>query len=351
MTSSQHNNDDPRWGGRIPWYLRHPGAAVSGNVDSWLGLVGQRIERLFVFNEMGVLNEAHFGSSLETETLGRFKFDLGRVLGPQLRAYFEPESLRRDAQNDAMRDPEEQRSAAAELARRFRRKGGAPAAAPTTTPEEEDAEAFRARENARSTRDARTAAHWAGRVGERIATLEAVMRLVSTHGTDHRAGLPALIADIRRFSAASHVPLDARAGPPPQVLPLEEPLLQREILDPLLTRLSARWPERARELVTAYHDAMAGEPLDEVFSNAFKSLEEIARALTSDPKFEFTERELKQHFPSLHPTTRIGIVKLAAHRGDSAAHGRNAPHPSEIRFLLLQICNVALLLLDTQTTD
>ena len=163
MTSSQHNNNDPRWGGRIPWYLRHPGAAFSGNVDSWLGLVGQRIERLFVFNEMGILNEAHFGSSLETETLGRFKFDLGRILGPQLRAYFEPESLRRDAQNDAMRDPEEQRSAAAELARRFGRKGGGPAAAPTMTPEEEDAEAFHARENARATRDARIAAHWASR--------------------------------------------------------------------------------------------------------------------------------------------------------------------------------------------
>ena len=81
MASSQCS-DDPRWDNRIRWYLRHTGATVGGNLDLWLDLVGQRVERLFVFNEVGVLNESHLGSSLETETLGRFKFTWGSTLGP-----------------------------------------------------------------------------------------------------------------------------------------------------------------------------------------------------------------------------------------------------------------------------
>lgn len=41
-------------------------------------------------------------------------------------------------------------------------------------------------------------------------------------------------------------------------------------------------------------------------------------------------------------------AKLRAHRGDEAAHGRKAPAQSEIRYLLFQVCNLALLLLDQE---
>ncbi|MGH8291206.1 MAG: hypothetical protein ACREV7_19760 [Steroidobacteraceae bacterium] len=34
------------------------------------------------------------------------------------------------------------------------------------------------------------------------------------------------------------------------------------------------------------------------------------------------------------------------HRVDEAAHGRGAPDSYEIRYLLFQVCNIALLLLD-----
>ncbi len=273
-----------------------------------------------------------------------FKFTWGLPLGSQLKAYFSAVEVRRLAQLGALSDPEEQH--VEELRRKQGR--GPPRAATTLTPEE-NSEVLRAELSAYSTRDARTERHWAARVNERISTLEAVMRVAGQYGQDS-PGLAAFVTDARRICAATHVPLDIR-GSPPLIYPLEEPLLQREVIEPLLGRLAARWPERAKELVTAYHDVLAGVPLDEVFSSAFKSVEQIARSLTGDPKFDFSDADLNRHFPFLHPTIKAGITRLRAHRGDSAAHGRKAPLPSEIRFLLFQICNLALLLLDTQSGD
>ena len=341
MSDSQ--GEDARWDNRVPWYLRHPGAALSGNVDLWLDLVGQRVERLFTFNECGVLNEPHFGSCLETETLGRFKFTWGPPLGSQLEAYLLPTDVRRQAESDVLADPEEQR--ALELARLQGKRGPT---SPTLTPQL-NTEAFLAQAEAKKTRAARTQRHWVTRVNERISTVEAVMRIHAASSAA-TAGLKSFVADVRRASAAAHVPLDVR-GSPPLIYPVEEPLLQREVIEPLLTRLAARWPDRATELVTAYHDVVAGKPLDEVFSSAFKTLEEIARALTGDPKFDFSDSDLDRHFTSLHPTIKAGIIKLRAHRGAAAAHGRNAPSSAEIRYLLFQICNLALLLLDTEPGD
>jgi hypothetical protein len=342
MTHSQPI-DDPRWDNRVPWYLRHSGIAVSGNLDQWLTLIGQRVERLFNFSECGALNEAHFGCCIETETLGRFKYTGQGSLGNQLKAYFLPSAIRQQAESDTNADKVQALANALSWEQR-RVKVGVPAKTPEIA-----TEAFRAETVAHNTRAARTQAHWVTRVNERISTLEAVMHVLGPSLTA-APGLVKFVADVRRFGAAAHVPLDVR-GSPPLIYPLEEPLLQREVVEPLLTRLAARWPDRAKELVTAYHDVMAGKPLDEVFSSAFKSVEEIARALTGDAKFEFKDDDLRCHFPSLHQTIRIGIVKLAAHRGDSAAHGRKAPSPSEIRFLLFQICNLALLLLDTKPSD
>ena len=81
---------------------------------------------------------------------------------------------------------------------------------------------------------------------------------------------------------------------------------------------------------------------------AFKTLEAIAKALTQDNTFEFKNEHLRKHFPNLHPTIHQTMLKLSAHRGDEGAHGRDAPEPHEMRYLLFSICNVALLMLDCQ---
>ena len=95
---------------------------------------------------------------------------------------------------------------------------------------------------------------------------------------------------------------------------------------------------------------MAAKPFDEVFANAFKTLEEIARAVTGDSSFEFSQRDMQRRFPDLHSTIHATVEKLRAHRGDEGAHGRKAPDAIEIRYLLFSVCNIALLILDYDAT-
>jgi hypothetical protein len=84
-----------------------------------------------------------------------------------------------------------------------------------------------------------------------------------------------------------------------------------------------------------------------VFGNAFKALEQLARDITKVDSLELSKPQLlERHFSKLHGTIRDTIVKLAGHRGDEAAHGREGPDEYEIRYLLLSICNVALVLLE-----
>lgn len=193
-------------------------------------------------------------------------------------------------------------------------------------------------------RESRKAAHYATIVAERIAVLEALLRILPTQ----REPTAELIHDIRRFFAETGVILDIKTDESglPIIIPLEEPLLQTAIMDNLLPRLSARFPKRAREFVGAYHEFLKGTDADTVFLNAFKSLEEFARDLTRDTSFMFDRSHLQKSFPLLHGTIQETLIRLAGHRGDKAGHGKDAPSPHEIRYLLFAICNSALLLLD-----
>lgn len=86
------------------------------------------------------------------------------------------------------------------------------------------------------------------------------------------------------------------------------------MIDPLLARLEARWPERAHLRATGGSNS---------------------RTATCTATFHSCTR------PS-----RRRSVSYAPRRGDEGAHGRKAPDPYEIRYLLFQLCNTALLLLD-----
>jgi hypothetical protein len=332
---------DRRWDGRIPWYLRYPRASIAGEMESWLDLVGRRLERFFMFNEAELSNDHYFGSCLESETLGYFKYaiEYGATTAGRLKGYFDFTAIRQQAEYDCNSDVEE--AEAAELSRKQRlhkvRSGLAP------PPHEE---VFRAEMRATNSRAQRLKAHQDARIAERVETLEAVFRTVMKLG-GKKVALDALVADLRRACAAKHVPLDIR-GHPPLIVPIEEQLLQQNVIEPLLTRLAARWPDRANELIGAYHDMLTEKPPDEVFGNAFKTVEEIARSLTGDSTFEFSDADLKRWFPTMHSTIKTTISKLRAHRGDAAAHGRKAPTRSEIRYLLFHLCNTALLLLDSE---
>jgi len=181
----------------------------------------------------------------------------------------------------------------------------------------------------------RTLAH------QRIGVLEALLRIV--HDT---TWLPSLIVDIRRAFAESRVMLDLR-GTPPLIVPLDEPLLQTEVIDRLLPRLALHFPQQEKDLTKAYHDLVQGVDANTIFGNAFKALEKVARQIIGDQTLVLNEeRDLRKYFPLLHPTIYSTINKLAAYRGDKGAHGRQGPPPHEMRYLLFSICNIALLFLD-----
>lgn len=330
---------DSRWGGRIPWYLRSSSPAAVGDFDKWLRLLGQRLERLFLFNEAGVLNPAHFGACLESETLGQFAFSFSTPLAAQAAAYFDPAGLRQQAEQDADADSVEVEARNLERALRLHKHGGTP-----STPPMKIEDSVMASARARGSRSQRVRQHWSTRLSQRISALENIFGTLLLYG-QQPAGVAVLVEDVRRICAASGVALDI-CGSPPLIVPVDDRLLQESVTDPLLARLQQKWPERARELVMAYHDVIAGRSLDEVFSNAFKSVEEIARAITGNSAFDFSEADLKRSFSGMHPTIKATISKLRAHRGDAAAHGRKAPDRNEIRYLLFQLCNTALLLLD-----
>lgn len=331
---------DDRWGGRVPWFRRYTGAATAGSFDKCLADLGQILGKLFDFNEAEILNLDQFGAQVETDSERCFRHRAGIPLGEQLRAYFNPRAVDQEANSRALGDPIED----SEQPRHRGRPG--PAAAPMSVPTMND-EYARRRENTTESRPARVQGHRGRLLAERLTVLESVLANLSTFPKSASAPtLPVrLIPDIRRAFAASDVLLDLR-GEPARIVPTDERLLQGAVVEPLLARLEAFAPARARELVTAYHDLLTGKPLDDVFGGAYRTLEEIGRGITANGHFALTEKDLGQYFPALHPTIKKTISALRAHRGDRAGHGRKSPELWEGRYLLFQVCNVALLLLD-----
>lgn len=174
---------------------------------------------------------------------------------------------------------------------------------------------------------------------EKLGVLEIILRMLPIEV------IAPIGRDIRRALAEAGIPLDL-SGNPPAFVPLDEPLLQREVIDRLLPRLEARFPQRAKELIAAYHGLISREKPGDIFLAAFGTLEGIARELTGDKEFMFDTSSLNRHFGNLHKTVHITMIKLAGHRGDNAGHGRADPGAHELRYLLFSICNIALLLLD-----
>ena len=134
------------------------------------------------------------------------------------------------------------------------------------------------------------------------------------------------VQDLRSYFVEAEIRLDIDANTC-LINPIEERLLQKEIIDTLMPRLASRFPERAKELIGAYHDMLSGKDFGDIFVGAFKTLEELGRGITNDSKFEFDENNLQKYFPKIHGTIRTTIVKLNAHRGDKGGHGKASPEP------------------------
>ncbi len=340
MDKEQPDLTDERWGGYVPWFLRHQNFSGTGNFQTFFSRLSQRLERLIKFNEPAIPDALHFGAKLETESLQRFResgehpcFD---PIDQQLKRFFHPETLKITAARLTEKEVSKTKATVADIPKQFFQ----------SYDKLDDKEAILVKEGVKRKEEKYPElfqSHYRKIVIERVGVLEALLRILPENPAASE-----LRRDIRRFFAESGIMLDIRGIPPlpPLIVPMEEPLLQKEVIDKLLPRLESGFPERAQELVQAYHKLIEGEDFGSVFIEAFKTLEEIARTLTKDKSFMFDNKKLKEYFPNLHPTVHETMIRLAGHRGDEGGHGRSAPDPHEIRYLLFSICNVALLLLD-----
>jgi len=267
------------------------------------GLSG-RLQQFALYGEFGLGGNAnYFAAQLETASLRLFRHQTGEPLFKELEVFFRPENLKKISPS-------------------------IPSSLPGTMAAAMD----------------QLLAYNRLILQTRLTVLESLLTITPLGIVREK-----LIADIRRVFVNSGISLDIE-GDPPLIVPLDQPLLQQGVLNNLMPKLSKGYPDRAQELIEAYQKLLKGEKLDEIFVGAFKTLEELARSLTGDMAFMFTATNLKRHFPELHPTIHDTIIKLAAHRGDKGGHGRAAPGPHEIRYLLFEICNIALLLLDHPAT-
>lgn len=333
---------DERWGNHVPWSLRYSILSTKGDHRKFLTLLGDRLGHFFLFNDANIPNMGLFSARLASESLGRYQHTNEATLDRQIKHYLSLAIVNESATTLTNQDPE--CKTLGELQTRYNRymlpgSGHNPHQAKVLAKEVQDAQLKET-----STRPSRYAAHWHSIFQERMEVFQSLLFLLHQHR--NFAALESLRRDTRRFAAECMLLLDIK-DTPPTIVPLEEPLLQKEVLDKLLPRLEAKFPERARDLIEAYHGLLNGVDSNTVFGNAFKALEALARTLTGNSSLMLSDRAaLDKHFPKLHGTIRDTILKLSGHRGDEGGHGRTGPDEWEIRYLLFSIANVALLFLD-----
>lgn len=344
MTDQGVDITDSRWGGYVPWYLRNKEINILGDFPLFFDRVAQRLDRFFSY-ESGISNLMHYGDMLETKSFQRFRHERKLSLSMQIKIYFAKDAIINECssklQNDAIvinartklnQLKSSQNVLRLNIARTAKNK--------SDVLNELDKNLRDGETEFNDISKKRAATYFAEIYRDRLTVLESI--LITLKPSDWVVDL---IGDIRRFLAEAGLLLDIQ-GTPPEIIPMEEPLLRDAVINNLLPRLYKLYPERATELVDSYHRTLTGDNLDNVFISAFKSLEELARALTGDRNFTFDKSFLKKYYLLLHPTIHDTMIKLAGHRGDEAGHGKSAPDVHEIRYLLFSICNIALLLLD-----
>jgi hypothetical protein len=331
------NLQDDRWDGYVPWFLRHPDFAILGQFDVFFDRVAHRVEQFFLYGEGGSVNLGHVGAFIESESHQCFRFDTNQALAKQIQSYFSPAQMAKDEDISIEKDLQviqkqmalsaSKRTQNEDLSRLLKGKN--------------DPAVKHAQEELEVIRSAQRQNHRSALVLARLTVLESVLRHAQTAPMFRH-----LRTDLRRYLAEAQIMLDIREKPA-MIVPMEETIFQKEVIDRLLPRLASRFPQQEKDLVKAYHDLVQGVDTDAIFILAVKALEEIARKVSGKSKLTLDDLKIiKAAFPDLHPTIHTTILKLAHHRGDKAGHGRQGPPLHEMRYLLFSICNVALLFLD-----
>jgi len=335
------NLQDDRWGGYVPWFLRHPDFAILGHFDLFFDRVAHRLKQVVNRNEAGFPNITDLGATIESDSHRCIRFS-DEALAAQIETFFTPTQIR--AETDKLTDDDQVVIEARQECNRTTNLALLGTAAFLFSDKLDKTQCDLVIKGAikqlNEIHSARHAIHRRRSILKRLTVLESVLHFVKA-----TPAFPQLREILRRYLAEAQIMLDI-AEKDGRIVLMEEALLQKEVIDRLLPRLANRFPQQETDLVMAYHDLVQGVDTDLIFVHAIKALEEIARKVSGKPKLTLDDHNLKAAFPDLHPTIYTTIIKLAAHRGDKAGHGRQGPPPHEMRYLLFSICNVALLFLD-----
>lgn len=324
MTIPTHapNLQDDRWGGYVPWFLRHPDFAILGHFDIFFDRVAHRLKQVVNRNEAGFSNIADLGATIESDSHRCIRFS-DEALAAQIESYFLPTGIASEADDLTNRDSVvvEVTNCYAPLLKQLAQKkeftgipdpslGLGDRCSPLLKMAQIEAspEAREAAVKRDKTRSVQREVHYKGLVLKRLTVLESVLRLVKA-----RPAFPELRGNLRKYLAEAQIMLDI-AETDGRIVPMEEALLQKEVIDRLLPRLANRFPQQEKDLVKAYHDLVQGVDTDAIFVLAMKALEEIARQVSGKPKLTLDDlKNLKAAFPDMHPTIHATILKLTAH--------------------------------------
>lgn len=367
MTETMASRTDNRWGGYVPWFFRYRDYSGAGNFLLFFERASHRIYQLLIYNESGIQNLSHLESVLESKSHQVYRSMKNghgaSEVASRVKDYFAPSTIKNEMQLLLYRDPEEVKfrelseTLDAIDSNELKMKAYLPSgpgillppgsmpvqkATPAIDAKRMRQEYKRMAEQMGLTAEERQGKYYRPLFSQRLGVLEVLIKMLHPR---KKNALDDFIRDLRAYLAEAGIMLDIDADTC-LIIPIEEDLLQKEVIDTLMPRLASRFPGRAKELAAAYHDMLGGKDFGDIFVAAFKTLEEIARGITNDSKFEFDEKNLQKYFPKIHKTIHTSILKLNAHRGDKAGHGKASPEPHEMRYLLFSICNIALLLLD-----
>ena len=231
------NQSDPRWGGYIPFFLRHKDVGGTGDFDTFFDRVAHRLQQAIILGECGTTNPSIIGHRLESESHQRFRFGQHPSLDQQVLLFFSPASIR--FQVDRKIQADQAIAEAANELERVRQKFKHLDVALYAQATERDPEFLAAQKKLEDIIQSRRQVYWQESIIDRLMVLETFLRLVRELPEGLRA-LPEIRRGIRVYLAETLVPYDITAEDPMRIVPVEEALLQKEVLDQLLPRLSSK---------------------------------------------------------------------------------------------------------------
>jgi len=331
---SEVNIDDPRWEGNVPWFLRHSEFEAQEDLFRFFELTASRVTQFFLYDvvlfkdrSMNHEDKRHLVAQVKNQSFSLFSYhedNKTKDVMDYLPNFFTPQAMKGTALNKLKKSNPHRRkwvsAGSGSIIEGISKEQYIENNLPQFFPEV---------------------------LKERLFVLEVFLRVVNKKDIKD-SSFSSLRTDLRGYLAISKVMLDIRENPI-LITPIDEPLLQKEVVEELLPRLQLKFPQEGHNLIEAYHQLLTESDTNKIFGNAFKALEVIARSISGNPSLLLSDKaQVTKAFPGLHPTTIKSVVNLAAHRGDEGGHGGKAPPINQMRYLLLHVCNVALLLLETR---